>query len=456
MTVSDRNRNLPGDAGSSEKKAGTNPRVVIVLPTRNRANLASRAVTSVLRDAPSSLRIVLSDNSTDEDERGQLCGRLDDLSDPRISLLGPPKPLPMGAHWDWALNEALRLETAATHFSVLGDRTVFRHDGLSEVLDAVRRHPEHMVTYNHDRAYDHDRPVTLMLWPWSGALLWVSAPRLLALAGEARFPAALPVLSNCVVPRQVLETVRQAFGSICESLAPDYCFAFRSLTVAPGLHYYDATPVFDSALDRSNGAASTWSLPSRDHLDFLQNASSGPCWATPIPQLATVPNVISHEYCLVACHPAGRALPPLSKEGYLQLNAAYARLMREERSRLAAYALLRAHGWIDRPPPKGVGLREWRRVLRTESRLFGKLRRLHELTWESVMWRLGASWTKPFWLAAFRLFAVRPPHGSRFQFDSSEQAVNYLLKVRSRPTRRGAHLAPLLSTQDASQPENRA
>ena len=38
----------------------------------------------------------------------------------------------------------------------LTDRTVFRHEGLSEVLDCTSRHPDDVISYNQDCVYDRE------------------------------------------------------------------------------------------------------------------------------------------------------------------------------------------------------------------------------------------------------------------------------------------------------------
>jgi len=98
--------------------------LLVVIPTRNRAQLAIGAIQSVFSQEVDNVRVLVSDNSTIAEEVASLSRYCEQLQDKRLRYLATPADLPMSPHWDWAMTQAL--ESDATHFTVLTDRMVFR------------------------------------------------------------------------------------------------------------------------------------------------------------------------------------------------------------------------------------------------------------------------------------------------------------------------------------------
>jgi putative cell wall-binding protein len=78
--------------------------IVIVVPTRNRADLAVLAVRSaVQQEGP--VTVVVSDNSTDPEQSRSLeaeCAALAASTGRPLHYLQPGQDLPMPEHWEWA------------------------------------------------------------------------------------------------------------------------------------------------------------------------------------------------------------------------------------------------------------------------------------------------------------------------------------------------------------------
>src|SRR5206468_6101756 len=95
-----------------------------------------------------------------------------------------------------------------------------------------------------------------------------------------------PVLSNCIVPRSVLERIRARFGNFCDSTTPDIAFAFRFCAIEESYVFLDRAVSVLFAFSQSNGQA----LFRRDRTgpfgDFLALRHDRP-WldAAPIPGL---------------------------------------------------------------------------------------------------------------------------------------------------------------------------
>src|SRR5437868_595455 len=90
--------------------------LVVVIPTRNREDLAKKSIESVIRQADCAVEILVSDNSTTSESRSDLLDYCHELANERLRYLAPSEPLPMAKHWDWAIQQALFLSDA-THFA---------------------------------------------------------------------------------------------------------------------------------------------------------------------------------------------------------------------------------------------------------------------------------------------------------------------------------------------------
>jgi len=294
-------------------------KLAIVIPSRNRAALAKNAIQSVLDQVNSEIQVFVSDNSTDDVERESLRDSCYGNKDPRLGYLKPPQPLPMADHWEWAVKQALAVPDIS-HILFLTDRMVFKQNGLRELLEAVRRYPGKVISYNHDRIDDLTKPIRLEQFRWSGLIFELNTSDLLAAAAELRwhFWVSLPRMLNCVVPRDVLEAINMRFGNIFSSIAPDFCFAYRCLETLESIFYFDKALLVHYAQDRSNGSSQLRGNVSKDHADFLNNLKGKPVnYLAPIPEFKTVMNAIVHEYCFVQQETRSLKFRPVNRKNYL-------------------------------------------------------------------------------------------------------------------------------------------
>ena len=73
--------------------------IAVLIPTRNRPELAVDAVRSLL-DQDCALDIYVSDNSTDPEPLREFA-----RTEPRVHYLRPQTELSMPQHWDWAMRQ---------------------------------------------------------------------------------------------------------------------------------------------------------------------------------------------------------------------------------------------------------------------------------------------------------------------------------------------------------------
>jgi hypothetical protein len=395
------------------------PSLTFVIPTRNRADLAEVAVAGLLDEPGDELRVVVSDNSTQEQQAQRLAAFCHGRSDPRLTYLRAPD-LTMPAHWNWALEQALaRADTS--HFSIHYDRKLAKPGQMRHLLDAIARHPDHVVTYTIDQI--HTPPPRWVLWqpPTTGRVYEVETARVRRMTVEGRIAEmgqAFPVLSNCAVPRPLLEKIRGRFGDICDSTGPDAAFAFRQSALETSYLHLDRSLAVIHGASRSNGAGYL-SGKSTDFEDF-KRAWGDRAWldAVPLAGLNLGWNMLFHEYELVRREVGGEAFPPLSKTGYLDGLAHGLGYIEDPGLRRQHEELLESHGW--RKPEageRGAPAPTWR-VLASRARAAAVAGR------QSLVLFLAST------------FGIMPQHITGFRFRSESQALRFALKC---PRRCSAH-----------------
>src|SRR5215212_8115654 len=237
--------------------------VAVLVPTRNRAELAPTTIESALADCDPRVRVLVSDNSTDPEQAARLRGWCEERPEAPVRYVRPPSPLPMSPHWQWALERVLE-SPAVTHVMCLTDRLVMRPQALPELLAIAERHPADVITYGDDTIIDYRRPVTVFERPWTGKLLRVDAGEMLRALARGILIAA-PTMLNTIVPRAVLEEIHRAYGSVFASIAPDHCFNYRCLDRVDSILHWDRVVIVQRALWRSNGFSQIRGVSNADH-----------------------------------------------------------------------------------------------------------------------------------------------------------------------------------------------
>jgi hypothetical protein len=292
--------------------------MVIVVPTRNRADLAITAIRSVLAQSFDGLHVLVSDNSTSAEEKTKLSGFCAGLADERLRYIAPPQPLPMSAHWQWAMQQALSLYDA-THFTCVTDRMILKPGALEKLERVISEYPDSVVSYMHDRIIDDQTPIRIQLFDWSGDVFQLDSRRLLYLVSESQSHPSLPRMLNCLVPRRLLNDLQQRFGAMFSSLSPDFSFCFRTLAIEDSILYLDESLLVHYALERSNGASAARGEMTKDHADFLADVGQRNIFfATPAPAVTLVHNAIIHEYNLARKETNSVKFPDVNRAKYLE------------------------------------------------------------------------------------------------------------------------------------------
>jgi hypothetical protein len=402
--------------------------ITLVIPTRNRAEMAMSAATGLLAQGGEEVRVVVSDNSPDEDQASRLADFCVRLDEPRLTYLRAPQ-MPMPSHWDWALERALA-RNDTTHFSIHYDRKLPKPGQWRHMLDAIAQHPDRVITYTIDQIIGLPPDLTLWQAPWTGEAYEIATARVLQMTSEGRIlelGQAFPILSNCAVPRRALEEIRRRFGDICDSTGPDAAFTYRLCAFEDSYLHLDRALGVTYANYRSAGQGYLTGRQT-DYEDFREAFGDRP-WleAVALPELDLGGNLLLHEYELVR-REVGDRFPPLTSEGYLN-GLAYGLDYVVDPVRREAYTqTLVSHGW--RPPaasrsttPTTPGRTGVRRALRRRARpVVSRSRLLLQLA--------AAAGTIP------------EPNGYRFA--TEKRALRFAKGRQRRPTDHNPVLDPLL------------
>jgi hypothetical protein len=397
-------------------------KLIVVVPTRNRASLAERAVQCVLDAGLPNVRVIVSDNSTVPEQTEQLsslCKRLN------VRYLTPPNPMPMTPHWDWAINQAMA-DADATHFTYLTDRMVFRPGALRALVEIASALPSKVISYNHDLIDDFSRPVRLHEFRWTGRVVEIDSTYLLGLAARSQHPPCNPRFLNSVAPRAVIEHVRSRFGNVFDSISPDFCWAYRCLDLEDTIVYWDRSALINYAYDRSNGAGYLRGVHSADSADFQAQLGSKPMNAdAPVPEFWTITNAVMNEYCFVKRESGSARFPEVARGSYLEAMAREIDSILDPDLRAAQRELLVHEGGA----PDLTGASPVRRRLRAAARDPLRVAR------RAARRALANSSTQEVWRRLGRA-GLKPPSSDRFSFDSTEGALEWTYQFPRRATGR--------------------
>ena len=288
----------------------------IVIPTRNRADLAIASIQSALEwTGAARVRVLVSDNSTDASESLRLREFVAGLQG-RVELIRPDSSLGMTDHWNFAINQALA-STTCSHFMFLTDRMLFKRGALDIIMGACERWPCDVVCFTYDRVQDYGEPIVYRPLPRSFGNYRIASKDLLAMSSRMAIPSCLPRMLNSAAPREHLEGLRDKGGSVFASIAPDYNFCYSTLLTTQSIIYIDRSLLVNYAQGRSNGASFSRGKMSIDSNDFMATSTSGGInHRCPIPAVVTVGNAVMHEYMVAKLGPGGQDMPSIQMERY--------------------------------------------------------------------------------------------------------------------------------------------
>ncbi len=322
----------------------------------------------------------------------------------------------MPAHWEWAIQQAPAFYQV-NHFLYLTDRMMFRNGALKEIVDVATFYPLQVISYNLDRICDDAMPIRVEQYPATEKLVEVDSLRLSRLFAQGVFHPGLPRMLNCVVPRGVFGRIRQRFGNVFSSIAPDFNFCVRCLDTVDSILFFDKSPLFHYALNRSLGGSTLRGEVTPDNADFTANLpvdNSIRNYATPIPSLITAVNAAFNEYLIHKQQTNSSRFFDVELQAYLAANALEVNEVCNQKLRGEMMALLVEHGFNTdnaRSPSGSLKAHFFARLKRASKKLTS-----------------GAQ-TKPAWLFLARHFGIKPPGDAEFEFWRLSDAIDYARNI---------------------------
>ena len=245
-------------------------KLLVLIPTRNRSDLAMTAIRSVLNQKNCELEIIVSDNSTESEEITNLKFFCLNLNDERLKYINPPEPLPMNKHWDWLIKVVLKT-CDFSHATLITDRAIVKPGAFRELKEMLVKTSARVLTYSGDNVDDRKNPVILYQRDFTGKLFEIKSEYIIKSFLEIKWVQPIPTMMNCIVERKVFEELLTKYEKIFESISPDYNFGFKCLEHLNSIFFIDKHFLVGHGFYRSNGANFRAKNPPKDVIDFKKN-----------------------------------------------------------------------------------------------------------------------------------------------------------------------------------------
>lgn len=187
------------------------PLITIVIPTRNRAELAIRAVRSALADSPDDVEVIVLENSDTPTLGDALVG------DERVKVLPTDRPLSMHDNWERGLDVA-----RGTYIGYISDKDVFLGGALKRLTEVIR--DSRPVVLNYRKAvYCGERRKLFSLACRSSVTDVPTGPLLDAWFDQFQHLHHAPMIYNSLFLTERVNAIRSRAGRFFVGNSPDVC-----------------------------------------------------------------------------------------------------------------------------------------------------------------------------------------------------------------------------------------
>lgn len=297
------------------------PLLSIVIPTRNRPQLALKAIQSVIQDQQSDIELVVSDNS-DKEDAGILHTMVSEIPDQRIKYFRPDNVMSMAEHWEWAVRHA-----QGQYVSILSDRSVYKTSALDLIRNVIVAEKPQVVSFIWDSLRGLEAPYRYKQKDHSKKIFKFESRFLLEIASRSIVSAVFPRFLNSFIARDLLEKVLARSDKVKNCLAPDFGFCFRFLDLTDSIHFFDYPAFIVYGSEVSNGYAYSRNTRSTTIQDFYARAAPEIEMFAPIHTLRPIPfNIELLEYNLVKENQQSGSFVEVDKAKFY--SGAYKKLMK--------------------------------------------------------------------------------------------------------------------------------
>lgn len=264
----------------------------IVIPSRNRPELLSNALASLIDQSAEQFEIVVSDNSSAEiaKENAQYIAS---IKDSRVRYVRPTKEMSMVEHWNWAVHQA-----RGEYVAFLTDRMLFKIEGVQKLINVIDLHKPKLMVYFNDRITQHQAPYILERSRYTEDVNELSVQCVLDACKEGVISRMWPRMLNSIISRSLLDRMVGKYGTVFTGIVPDYSFCFQAVELVDSFYLMDARLFISAGHGASNGnsfykkqnAATsndfmtlTSKFVERGEQDFYKNRLID--WQSPVPYL---------------------------------------------------------------------------------------------------------------------------------------------------------------------------
>jgi glycosyltransferase involved in cell wall biosynthesis len=286
-------------------------KLLVIIPTRNRPDLAQNAIRSVLTQSEPDFDLIVSDNSTESESREELAKFCAAYGDSRLTYLNPPESCSMTKHWEWAIREGMKLSTF-THVTYLTDRRVFKTAAFEKLRQTTEIFPAKLVTYHAEAIYDERETVRLEQTGTTGKLFELTSQLLIEAFLTLDWVSPFPAMLNSCVPRPLMEKIAAHHVQIFSSIAPDFNFGFKVLDLEDSILYLDETLLvaygnkFSNGLSIAKGTQST----NKAAADFTSTIETTDIHVDSVlPFGSTIVDAVLNEYFYILKNAKRRSFP---------------------------------------------------------------------------------------------------------------------------------------------------
>lgn len=193
------------------------PKITIIIPTRNRAETLVHALRTCVEQAYANLRIIVSDNMSTDDT----CAVVSSFDDARLTYINPGKSLSMSHHWEFALSHV-----TDGYVSILGDDDGFVQGAIQDAADIIAQTGTKALSTNYGlywwpSVFDKTRANQLHVSFRSGHETLDAAIELGHVIAGRKHYLAIPCLYNSFIDVSLVEAAKRPTGQFFHSQIPD-------------------------------------------------------------------------------------------------------------------------------------------------------------------------------------------------------------------------------------------
>jgi len=355
--------------------------LAVIIPTRNRSELAINAINSILEQIEDDIYIIISDNSTEDSHLKKLQDFCKDKSHANLVYIRPTESLPMTKHWDWAVKSILNNADLAniSHFLWIADRNVLVKGAVSQLKNMITKHPDDLIHCDTYCIYDFTTPVKIWVQKdFSRKIIPIKSKDVLhEVYNDVKLPKhGVPITLYSVIPRDVFENLKKKYENVFDSTGPDTCFAFRFLAQYEKYLFYDGPVLIIYNHSLSNCQAYTIGVTNKTASDFSSFFGESIYPDSPLPEIQISANVLINDYCFVAKETKSEKFKEININNYLHYLFEHIKSIQNEELKEYYLNILKEKGYKPKPKDKGIKKfinKEIPRIQRKIKKLFAQL-----------------------------------------------------------------------------------